>query len=52
MGRWAQKKRTSAVDRRVSATIELEESGVPPAELEREWEAQIKSQLASVPRKQ
>jgi hypothetical protein len=52
MGRWAQRKRTSALERKGNATIELEESGVPLAELEREWEAQVKSQLVSAPRKQ
>ena len=51
MGRWAQRKKISALDRQASATIELEESSVPPAKLEREWEAQVKAQLASAPRK-
>jgi hypothetical protein len=52
MGRWAQRKRISVLDHQASATIELEESGVLPAELEREWEAQVNSQLVSAPRKQ
>jgi len=40
----------SGIDRQIDADDKLEQSGVPLATLEREWNAQIEAQLASAPR--
>jgi hypothetical protein len=50
MGRWVQRKWSSASNRRVEAGLRLQQSGVPLATLENEWKAQIETQLASAPR--
>ena len=52
IGHWAQRKRSGALEHQHCTTIELEGLGVPLAELEHEWEAQVKAQLISTPCKQ
>jgi hypothetical protein len=47
LGDWMRRKHSSALDRRISAKIRLQESGVPLATLECEWKAQIEAQLVS-----
>ena len=50
LGHWMQRKMRSGIDRQIDADDKLEQSGVPLATLEREWNAQIEAQLASAPR--
>jgi len=50
MGHWMQGKWASALNRKADAALRLQKSGVPLATLEREWKAQIETQLASAPR--
>jgi len=52
IGHWAQRKWSSALEHQRHVTIELEGLGVLLAELEHEWEAQVKAQLVSTPHKQ
>lgn len=49
LGRWMQRKYSSAMDRRMDALLRLQQSKVPQPTLEREWKAQIEAQLASAP---
>ena len=50
LGRWAQRKRASAIARKHDATVKLLESGVPLEQLEREWKEQVDAQRCSAPR--
>jgi len=50
LGHWLQRKYASALKQKHDATIKLQQSGVPVAELECEWKAQVEAQSASAPR--
>jgi len=49
LGHWSQRKYASALEWKHDATVKLQESGAPIAELECEWKAQIEAQSVSAP---